>query len=147
MSDVVRYPVLEVHLTYAADGALREWIVSECCFHELTTADDRDLAGMGLALMGNLIKTLGRNLYDEALGAVLLLKRHPRDAGLVCPWPGMPDDRPVPLDLTQFPFETAMFLDDDGNGKHRVDRLQLLARIHDVWVPWLHAQLLTAGVC
>ena len=30
------YPVLEAHLTFVVDGALREWIVPSCCFHDLT---------------------------------------------------------------------------------------------------------------
>jgi hypothetical protein len=142
---VVFYPVLELHLTYHTGGKVKEWTVPSCCFHDLLSATDQELAGMGLALIGNLIQLLGKELYDEALGAELRLKRHPKDDGTCCPWPGMPTDNPaIPLDLTQMPFETAMFLEQD-QFKWRLDRLQLMQRIQATWVPWLRSKLVMAN--
>ena len=140
VAQTVIYPVLEVRLTYATDGRVREWTISECCFHDLYDTDEDELAGMGLAILGNLVKTVGRSVYDAALGAELLLKRHPKDQGIACPWPGLADDRPVPLDLVEMPWSTEMFLDSD-QFKYRLDRLRCMARIREVWVPWLKAQM------
>lgn len=134
------YPVLEAHLTYHEAGTVKDWMIPSCCFHDLWSAPDEELAGMGLAILGNLVKYCHADLYNERLGATLLLKRHPEDAGVTCPWPGMPDDRPLPLDLMQLPFDAAMFLD-DANFTTRVDRLALMARIEAVWVPWLKSQM------
>lgn len=143
----IRWPVLEAHLTYHHDGAVREWVVPSCCFHDLASENDEHLAGMGLAILGNVVKLCQGDLYDEALGATLRLRRYPADKGVECPWPGMPDAAPLPLDLMRMPFDGAMFLDEPAEKfTHRVDRLQLLARINEVWVPWLRSQLILVGV-
>ena len=139
------YPVLEVWVTYAKDGVVAERRLPGNCWHDLFTSD-QELAGMGLAIISGLVRTLHAHLYDEALGAKLLLKRWPGDVGKECPWPGMPNDAPVPIDLMQMPFDAAMFLEAKGEFKRRVDRLQLMARIQDIWVPWLRSQLIFAGV-
>lgn len=140
------YPVLELHLTYATASGLKEWVVDEACWHDLLSATDQELAGMGLHTLQTLVRLLGKDIYDQALGAKLLLKRWPTDAGMECPFPGMPDDRPVPLDLTQFPMDVAMFHTGDGYFQKRVDRLALMHRIEAVWVPWLTSALVMAGV-
>lgn len=140
MTDIVVYPVLELHLTHYGPKGLQSQIVPGCAFHDLWGETDAELAGMGLAMMGNLVRVLGSRMYDNALDAVLLFKRYPGDPGTKCPFPGMPDDRPVPLDLMQFPFEAGMFLN-DGKGQYRVDRWQLMARIQQTWVPWLKQQM------
>lgn len=141
LTQSICWPTLEVTLTYLLpNGKLREWAIPSCRFHDLRSSPDEELAGMGLAILGNLIKTVGHDLYDAAVGADLLLRRGPTDAGTPCPWPGMPNDAPIPLDLMAMPFDTAMFLDAD-QFKYRLDRWQLMARIQHVWVPWLKAQL------
>ena len=140
-SQVVVYPTLEARLSYAHDGKVKDWLVPSTCFHDLWSSDDNELAGMGLAILGNVIKHVGSDIYDEALGAQLWLKRYPGDVGIECPWPGMEDDRPLPLDLMKLPFDYAMFLRDDGQGQRRVSRWVLMARIQGTWVPWLRSQM------
>ena len=143
-TQVLVYPILEAHLTYAKDGKVKEWVVPSTCFHDLWSSDDGELAGMGLAILGNVIQHVKGDLYDEALGAQLYLKRYPGDKGIECPWPGMDDDRPLPLDLMKLPFESAMFLNHQGDAKKHVDRLTLMARIRETWVPWLRNQMSAA---
>ena len=138
---VVIYPILETRLTYHADGKVKEWLVPSCCFHDLASAPDRELAGMGLAIIGNIVKHVGKDIYNEALDAKLLLKRYPTDTGIELAWPGMPNDAPLPLDLIQMPFDVSMFIDDDGKGTHRIDRLALMRRIEVIWVPFLKEKL------
>lgn len=145
MSQLVRYPILEGYLTSAKDGVVSERLIPSCAFHDLTSESENDLAGMGLAILGNVIRHAGGELYDAALGAKLLLKRWPGDAGIECPFPGMPSDQPLPMDLMQLPFDAAMFLEQDKM-KRRVDRLMLMERIKAVWVPWLRSQLIFSGV-
>lgn len=143
-SQVIVYPTLSALLTYAKDGMVREWLVPSTCFHDLWSSDDGELAGMGLAILGNVIKHVQGDLYDEALGAQLWLKRYPGDKGIECPWPGMDDDRPLPLDLMKLPFDYAMFMNEDGKGQRRVSRVVLMARIQSTWVPWLKQQMFAA---
>lgn len=152
---VTFYPVIELHLTYHADGSVKEWTVPECCFHDLFSATTEELAGMGLALIGNLVKLLGQHLYDDALDAQLLFKRDPKDVGIPMPWPGMPSDDPrIPLDLTQFPFDVGMFEKPTAHSSvltpetemanKRLSRWQLMARIQQTWVPHLQSLMATA---
>ena len=138
----VIYPSLETTLVYRPPGRSPSvYYVPSCCFHDLRSATSGELAGMGLAIIGNLCKLLGRDVYNPIIDASLRLTWAARDKGIRCPWPGMPDDRPMELDLTQLPFEVAMFVDDDGGIKHRPARLDLMLRIEQVWVPWLLSQL------
>jgi hypothetical protein len=48
----------------------------------------------------------------------------------------MPDDAPLPLDLTALPFNAAMMFE-DGRFQKLVDRRALMARIEALWVPHL----------
>lgn len=137
------YPTLSLYVSRIESGGVREYVLPSCCFHDLMDESDEHLAGMGLAMLGNLIKVIGKDLYDQTLSAQLLLKRYPTDTGIECPFPGMPDDRPIPVDLTQLPFQTGMFLQDDTL-KHRLDRWALMARVQEVWVPWLKRQMVAA---
>lgn len=138
----VIYPVIETTLRYKRGSYEVEYLVPSCCFHDLLNVPDGELAGMGLSIIGNLCRLLDRDIYDDCLFASLQL-RYSRDSKPVdCPWPGMPDDRAVPLDLTKMPFESGMFLGSDDNlFKYRPDRLQMLARIEEVWVPWLRERI------
>ena len=102
--------------------------------------DGGEVAGMGLAVIGNLCKLLARGAISPMADAALHLRVARVAPEIVCPWPGMPDARPLPLDLMQMPFDTEMFLADD-QFTHRVNRLALMRRIKDVWVPWLKKTL------
>lgn len=137
----VIYPVIQTSLIRKQPGGAVESLLPSCCFHDLTSADDHELAGMGLAIIGNLCKTLGKDIYDVNLFAKLELKMASYADPITCPWPGMPDDRPLPLDLTQMPFNTAMFLDEKNQLQWRLDRIKLMHRIREVWVPWLRGKL------
>lgn len=141
----IQFPVLEVVVSLSKNGYEAFAVLPSCCFHDLIGAPDEELAGMGLAIIGNLCKSLEREqLFDRDTSAELHLRMSPKAEPIKCPWPGMPDDRPAPLDLTQMPFESAMFLGgDDQQLKRRVDRLQLMNRIQSVWVPWLRSKLVS----
>ena len=132
---VVPYPCLECTLV---EGGQVRWSDG---FMELRESSDVELAGMGLAIIGNVCRQLAEGVVSPMADATLVLRLAPgveRDV----PWPGMPDDRSVPLDLTQMPFEAAMFLGpQEGLYKQRVDRLSLMHRIETAWVPYLRQQL------
>lgn len=136
----VVYPALETRLIFKTAVGEVSHPLESCCFHDLMTVSDEELAGMGLAIIGNLCKQLSKDIFNQSIFASLTLKRSAQDDGIACPWPGMPDDSPVPLDLTQMPFQSAMFLDADQL-KWRVDRLQLMNRIQAVWLPWLKGKM------
>ena len=133
----VQYPAL-VALVTDREGAWDQ--IEGCCFHDLLCADDHELSGMGLAIIGNLCKLLARGAISPMADAALHLRVAAGAPEIVCPWPGMPDSRPLPLDLTQMPFDATMFLTGD-QFTHRVNRLALMRRIEDVWVPWLKKTL------
>ena len=147
--DPVVYPVIETWLTGQANGDLsdpqptpqaRVWHrFTPGCFHDLFSASDQELAGMGLAIIGNLCRQVSSHQLSTQADAKLILKRAKAAEEIPLPWPGMPDTRPLPLDLTELPFEFGMFLGDNEQFKKRVDRLQLMRRIEDVWVPHLKA--------
>lgn len=139
------YPVLETELTEPRTG--RVYLMPSGCFQALTEEDDEELAGMGLAIVGNVCKLMREaELTERELEPRLWLRmfRGQRDADRIpLPWPGMPDDNPtLPFRPEALPFESAMFLGDDQEFNKRVDRLTLLARIKEVWMPYLKTQLL-----
>lgn len=136
------YPVIETSISYRMGSYDVSYLIPSCCFHDLMNVPDYELAGMGTAIIGNLCKHLGREIFNPALNASLQLKMAKFAKPIECPWPGMEDDRPVPLDLTKMPFEAAMFLDEQNQLKWRVDRLKLMNRIQAVWIPWLKTKLM-----
>ena len=138
----VIYPTIETPI-YDASTGVTSYVVS-ACFHDLTSASDHDLAGMALAIVGNMTKGLGEKVFNPELFAELRLRRSRSDAGVKLPWPGLADDRPLPLDLTQLPWDTAMFIDEANQLKYRIDRLAFMDRVATVWVPWLRSKLVLA---
>lgn len=148
--DEAVYPVIECEITMK-DGTISRF--PACCFHALTEEDDEGLAGMGLAIVGNLCKLMREWELALADGEIqgplptaslwLRMDAWQRDADRIpLPWPGMPDDNPIlPFRPEELPFESEMFLE-EGKFKKRIDRLLLLARIRDTWVPYLKTKLM-----
>lgn len=150
--DPVVYPVIETWLTGHANGylgdpqptpQLRMWHkFRDGCWHDLWSDTDQELAGMGLAIIGNVCKAVASKQLSTQADAKLILQLASHGEEIPLPWPGMPDDRPVPLDLTQLPFQFEMFLHDESKQfQKRIHRLDLMRRIESVWVPHLHALL------
>jgi len=148
VDDPVVFPVIETYITGHANGFLgdpqptplnRVWRkMAWGCWHELWSATNQELAGMGLAIIGNLCRAVAAKALSTRADAKLILKLGKAGEEIPLPWPGMPDDRPVPLDLTELPFQFEMFLHDETKQfQKRVHRLQLMQRIEDVWVPHL----------
>lgn len=137
----VQYPVIDCLVTDARGRAWNNWsYLQNACFDDLFSADEGELAGMGLAIIGNLCKALDAKLISPQADAELHLRFAKDAVHILCPWPGMPDARPVPLDLTQMPFDPLMFLDAE-QFRWRVNRMELMHRIESVWVPWLKGTL------
>lgn len=142
----VIFPIIETWLTGDRYGFLgdpqptpqqRVWHrFAPGCFHDLFSATDQELAGAGLCIIGNLCKGVAAKQISSQCDARLELTLAKGAQPILLPWPGMPDARPLPLDLTELPFAFGMFLD-DAQLKKRVDRLQLMSRIEDVWVSHL----------
>lgn len=135
------YPLLQVRALDLADE--REFLLSSCCFHDFWSSDHGELAGMGLAIIGNTVKFL-REAEKQGRRFCVFCEfvAGPGVRPVPAPWPGMPDDNPMlPLSPEELPFESAMFFDDEQHLKKRVDRLALMARIEAVWVPWLRAKM------
>ena len=151
--DPVLYPVIDTWITGHASGALgdpqptpqlRVWHrFPSCCWHDLRSATTQELAGMGLVIVGNLCRGVATKQISTHADAKLVLQRAAPAPQLLLPWPGMPTDNPsCSLDLAQLPFQAAMFFhDEDGQFKHRVDRLALMNRIGILWVPYLRMLL------
>ena len=148
----VVYPVIETWLTGHANGFLghpqptpqaRVWHkFAPGCWHDLFSASDHELAGMGLAIIGNLCKAVSDKRLSTDADAKLVLRLASYADDINLPWPGMPDARPVPLDLCQLPFEFEMFLHDETKQfQKRVHRLDLMRRIEDTWVVHLKGLL------
>lgn len=134
---LVPYPCLEAHLL---EQGVPVWGEG---FRDLLAASDEELAGMGLALIGNVCRRLATRQVTPEADATLTLRLAP-GVSRTLPWPGMPTDAPLPLDLTQLPFDTAMFLgNDDQKLRYRLDRVALMQRIQAVWVPALKAALVS----
>ena len=147
------YPVVETWLTGHANGVLADPVPTPAqrvwhrqawgCFHDLSVESDQELAGMGLAIIGNLCKLVASKQLSTQADAKLVWKRGQSDVERCLPWPGMPNDQPVPLDLCELPFDVAMFLHtEDTQFKQQVDRWALMRRIEAVWVPHLRALLM-----
>lgn len=149
--DPVVYPVIETWVTGQRNGylgdpqptpMLRVWHkFAPGCWHDLWSSNELELAGMGLATIGNVCKWVADKQLSTQADAKLVLKLAAYGEEIRLPWPGMPDDRPMPLDLTELPFEYGMFLGDDEHFKKRLNRLALMRRIEDVWVPHLQSLL------
>ena len=149
--DPLIFPVVETWFTGHANGYLgdpqptplnRVWHRAPWgCFHDLWSADDNDLNCMGGAIIGDVCKTVATKQLSTQADAKLVLKLARAGAEIPLPWPGMPDDRPVPLDLTELPFSYEMFLGDDQRFTKRLHRLQLAQRIADLWVPHVRGLL------
>ena len=135
------YPVLEVIATKRVSGFDQEFYLTDCCFGELMDADYHDLAGMGLAIIGNVMKHIGQHDLSTRDAVRLDLIMVKGATPISCPWPGMPNDRPLPLDYEKLPWDSTMFLGDKGDFKFRMKRWLLMARIESTWVPWLLGKL------
>lgn len=124
-----------------------ENLISTCCFHGLLESDidDTDLAGMGTVIIQNVCKALkDREIGFQAEDRQLKLLLHLENGGdaIELPWPGMPDDRPVPLDVEKLPFDASPFYEkEDGKFKKLIDRQEMMFRIRKVWVPHLKSFL------
>lgn len=143
----IMWPVVETWITGNTQGylgdpqpspQLRVWHKMPWgCWHDLGSATEQELAGMGLCIIGNLCKGLASKQISSHADARLELRQASLAAPIPLPWPGLPDARPLPLDLCQLPFEVEMFLNDEGHFTKRVDRLALMRRIETTWVPYL----------
>ena len=142
-----QYPVL--NCLVKRKGLWHPWqYVTAACFHDLFDSYDGlngwhtgELAGMGLAITGNLMRMIGRGelgSQDEARLELLLAKGA---EPIRCPWPGMPNDQDLLLDFEQLPWDSTMFLGERGDLKRRMNRLRLMWRIEKIWTPWLIGQL------
>ena len=140
----VTYPIVECGYFFRGE----EYYLPQCCFHDLFESDLNEIAGMGLAIIGNVVKMVQAKLIPMGARLWLRAKFSEYDKPTNLPWPGMPNDDPnLPasgfyLDPTNLPFDFAMFIDENGNGGKRIDRLELMRRIHDVWVPHIFDLLL-----
>lgn len=130
---VLTYSVLEHGQTIAIDG-----------FHDFASSTEDELAGMGLAIIGNICRGLYDHKFSPMADATITLSLDATTT-IPCPWPGMPTPGPVPLDLTLMPFDTTMFITTQGTIQQKVDRWALMRKIKEVWVPWLTSQLSRAG--
>ena len=135
------YPILETLVK--RPGLAHPWcLVTDCCFQDLFEAHEGELAGMGLAIIGNLMKRVGAGTLTMRHESKLELVLVAGDTPIPCPWPGMPNDNPrFPLDFERLPWASAMFLNERGDFKKRMDRLHLMRRIQAIWVPWLIGKL------
>lgn len=119
-------------------------MVSSCCFQGLldSTLDDIDLAGMGTVIIGNVCKALKQGDFDHDRHLELHLQMEPESDLIQLPWPGMPDDSPVPLDVDLLPFDAVPFYEkEDGRFKRLIDRQRMMMRIKEVWVPYLKSEM------
>lgn len=146
-SDTV-YPVIQTEISEPSTQKL--FFLPSGCFHDLSSEDDEELAGMGLAIIGNVCKLMHEAFvrhqeFEPSLWLKLVSWQSDKDR-LPLPWPGMLNDDPtLPLQPGSLPFEEAMFLDDNKDFKHRVDRLVLMRRIQETWLPYLKLQMARAG--
>lgn len=143
---------------------LRGWypphrfVLPSCCFHDLFEDFTirpkwrRTIAGMGLAIIGNICRLMREaetsdppHRYEPSLWLVMARGAEP----IRLPWPGMDDDNlllpldGLTLDPDRLPFEPVMFLNDERHFQRRVDRLALMHRVEDMWVPFLEHRLET----
>src|SRR3990167_19991 len=134
------WPILETSVKRR--GLYHNWlVVTDCCFHDLFEAHTGELAGMGLAIIGNLMKRVGRGELSMRDECKLELIRGPGAEPIQCPWPGLPNDAALSLDFEELPWDSVMFLGEKGNFKFRMDRLRLMQRIEAIWCPWLIEQI------
>ena len=133
------YPLLRVSVSDPITG-----LTSAQGYHDLWSAPDEELAGMGLAILGNVIKLLLTKQITSAAVVTLLLIASTAEITPL-PWPGMPGTQPIALDLEQLPFDTTMFLGDDQVFTKVLSRWELLARIREGWVPELKRQMARKG--
>lgn len=130
------YPIIECGYDFRGES----YYLPQCCFHDLFEDDLNEWAGMGLAIIGNVIKMVQAKQIPMGARLWLKIRFHDLDRGKALPWPGMPtDDKNLPggffLDVEKFPFDYAMFVGENGDIKKRIDRLELMRRIREVWVP------------
>jgi len=135
------YPILNTMVKLPGLG--QPWYyVTDCCFHDLFEAHEGELAGMGLAIIGNLMKRIGNGTLTQRHEVRLELILAQGAEPIRCPWPGMPDDSNIVLDYSELPWDSTMFLSADNKFKYRIDRLKMMHRIQNIWTAWLITQLL-----
>ena len=143
----LKYPVIETVLEDLWTG--KAWLVPQCCLGDLLAeegCDDLDLAGMGEAIIGNICQGLHMGTIQMHYNAYLNLRLAEGADNIPLPWPGMPSDDVIPLDLCKMPFDSGMFLDASENKfKFRLDRQQMVLRIQANWVPFLKAKMAFGG--
>ena len=136
------YPVIQCEVQEIRTGNRRGglFIFPAACFHDLLASSKKELAGMGLSIIGNLCKLMREGetaTPPRRFEPSLLLIRARGAESIRLPFPGMPDDNPsLELIPEALPFDEAMFLDAD-KFRRRVDRLALMRRIEKTWVPHL----------
>jgi hypothetical protein len=137
--EAIVYPVLESWLVHDDGRAIPLY-----GWHDLLAENPEHISGMGTCIIKDIIVMLGRmnGRYNFSKFTLkLLLKRYPGDGGIECPWPGMPDDRPMPFDLGRMPFDYTMMLADTGQAERAIDRQEFTRRVSVYWEPWLREQL------
>lgn len=134
-SNAIDYPVIETSVSWWHGGTFVDAFVPQCCFQDLYSADDTELAGIGLTIIGNICQFVHQKHIPMEADASLALKYSSFDKGTPLPWPGMESDNPnLGLWLNDLPFDYTM-MNEDGNFERLVDRQALMKRIEAVWVP------------
>ena len=126
-----------------------EKLISSCCFQDLLNPeyDDTDLAGMGTAIIGNVCKMLKGGDVSEDRDLEIHLQMDQEAKPVKLPWPGMPDDGPVPLNVDKLPFDAVPFYEkEDGKFKRLIDRQGMMMRIRELWVPHLKSLMKKEGM-
>lgn len=137
LSPAAGYPVIEVRGKNPVTG--EERLIGPCTFHSIVKKTDQmDFSGMGLTIIGNMVRGLksGELPRDWHYRIALIMGQGARP--IILPWPGMPDDSPIPLDVDNLPFDYTMFMDPISKWfRRRIDRLKLLEQIDQVWTPYV----------
>ena len=143
----LKYPVLEVLISDPATGKI--WLMANCCFQDLMDPiyNDFELAGMGVAIIGNICQAIQSGALPMRCDAVMQIRHGENSPPIPMPWPGMLDDKPVKLNLADMPFDPTMFLDTSKyQFKTRIDRLALVDRVQATWLPYLKSKIAFGGV-
>lgn len=137
------YPIIEVR---CKERSGKEWLVPGCLFHDLLKSDDMELSWAGGNIIANMINGMKSGQLSQEHGYRLGLQMAPNARVIPIPWPGMPDDQPIPLDLDKLPFDISMFMDtSDMKFKRRMDRQKFTRGLESTWVVWLKAQMRKHG--
>ena len=139
------YPILEVRGKSRLTN--EEKLIGPCCYHGLLDGqDDTDLSGMGLSILGNMVKGLKSGVINRNWHYQIALQMDPGSDVIPIPWPGMPSDEPIPLNVELLPLDHTMFLDKSQNKfMRRMDRIEVMQRIDKMWVPHIRRLMMAHG--